>query len=262
MKEAGSRGVRTPLPTQETYPHAPIVEAVLDVRVRLSSPLSEEVLTELKVREQDRYPGFRRPFQVQFKVERTNPTVEPTAGVSSQANGSAFVSKDELQIFQARPDGFSHNRLAPYLDWATFRSEAARLWGLYREIVQPQAIELLGLNYINKIAIPGGTEISDYLRAYIQIPPELPQTLEVHNFQVQMRDSDSEARIAITVAFGALDAERKVPVTLNVQAFKFVNEPALEVAENEIWDTFDHLRDLKNLAFEACITDRVREEFR
>jgi uncharacterized protein (TIGR04255 family) len=195
-------------------------------------------------------------------MERTDPTVEPTTAVSSQPNGGAMVSKDGLQLFQARQDGFSHNRLAPYKDWAAFRSEARRLWDLYREVVKPEFIEMLGLNYINRIGIPSGVEISDYFRAYIQVPPELPQVLEVHNFHVQMVDPNSNARIAIVVSFGTIDTDDKIPVTLNVQAFTFVNRSSADVTEDEIWTTFDHLRDLKNRAFESCISEKVKAGFR
>jgi uncharacterized protein (TIGR04255 family) len=254
--------MRSLLPDQETYPHAPIVEAVLDIRARLSSQFSEDLLNELRARERGSYPGFRRPFQVQFKVERTDPAAAPKSEVSSEANGGAMVSEDGLQIFQARPDGFSHNRLAPYKDWVSFRSEARRLWNIYREAANPAFIEMLGLNYINQIKLPGRVEISDYLRAYIQVPPELPQVLEVHNFQVQMVDPESGARISIIVSFGAVDKDEKIPVTLNVQSFKFLNRASTEVQEDEIWATFDQLRNLKNLAFESCITDKVRGNFR
>ena len=151
------------MPGEETYPHAPIVEAVLDIRARLKSPLSEDRLSELKLCETASYPTFRQPFQVEFQLGRADPTVMPTAGVKSMPNGMALVSRDGLQIFQARPDGFSHNRLAPYIDWMTFRTEARRLWDLYRNTAELESIEMLGLNYINKIGIPGGVEISDYL---------------------------------------------------------------------------------------------------
>ena len=96
--------------------------------------------------------------------------------------------------FKRAQDGFSHNRLKPYKDWEAFRSEARRLWNIYRDVVNPEFIEILGLNYINSIGIPSGVEISDYLRAFIQVPPELPQVLEVHNFQVQMVDPVANAR--------------------------------------------------------------------
>jgi uncharacterized protein (TIGR04255 family) len=257
-----NRRSRTLLPDQETYPRAPIVEAVLDIRVRLSSSFSEDCLNELRERERESYPKFRRPFQVQFKLERTDPSLEPTSEVSSLANGGAMVSEDGLQIFQARPDGFSHNRLAPYKDWGAFRSEARRLWNLYSEVVKPDFIEGLGLNYINRIGLPGGAEISDYLRAYIQVPPELPQVLEVHNFQVQMVDPESEARMSMVVSSGAIEADQKIPVMLNAQVFKFLNRASADITEDEIWSTFDRLRVLKNLVFESCISEKLRADFR
>jgi uncharacterized protein (TIGR04255 family) len=238
------------------------LEAVLDIRVRLSSPLSEDCLNQLRELEHETYPKFRRPFQVQFKLERSDPTREPTSEVSSLINGGAMVSEDGLQVFQARPDGFSHNRLAPYKDWASFRSESRRLWEIYRNAVKPEFIEMLGLNYINQIKLPGGVEISDYLRAYVQVPPELPQTLEVHNFQIQMVDPESGTKMSIIVSFGAMDADDRIPVTLNVQSFKILNKAGADVTEDEIWTTFDRLRNFKNLAFESCISDKLREDFR
>lgn len=247
---------------QETYPHAPIVEAVLDIRTRLSEPLSQKSLEDLKSREVASYPTFRQPFQVQFKVERKDPIAEPSTAISSVANGGAMVSADGKQLFQARPDGFSHNRLAPYHDWTTFKHEARRLWRLYREVVRPEFIELLGLNYINKIALPSGEEISDYLRAYIHVPLELPQKLEIHNFQIQVKDSNSDNRVSIGVSFGSMKDDANVWVNLNIQAFAPINRTTAEVGEDEIWTTFEHLRKLKNLAFESCITDKVREGFR
>ena len=250
------------MPDQETYPHAPIIEAVLDIRTRLSAPFSEKLLKKICDLEIEAYPTFRRPFQVQFKVERADPSAEPTSEISSVAHGGAMISKDGRQVFQARPDGFSHNRLAPYIDWATFRTEARRLWAVYRDAAKPESIEFLGLNYNNLFKIPSGVEIGDYLNAYIQIPKEIPQTLEIHNFQAQVVDPATDARISIITSFGLLDAEKMVPVTLNVQAFKFLNKPSADLDEEEIWLVFEALRDLKNLAFESCISDKVRESFR
>lgn len=247
---------------QETYPHAPIVEAVLDIRTRLSKPLSDASLEDLKSREQASYPTFRQPFQVQFKVERKDAATEPSTAITSTANGGAMYSADQKQIFQVRQDGFSHNRLAPYQDWASFSSEARRLWNLYREVVQPEYIELLGLNYINSITLPRGVEISEYLKAYIQVPKALPQTLEVHNFQIRMSDPESPAKMAVNVSFAPTVEHSKFQVNLNIQAFIFQNASSEGLSEDDIWKKFDHLRDLKNLAFESCITDKVRVAIR
>lgn len=250
------------MPEQETYKHAPSIEAVLDIRTRLSSELSQESLNNLYEREKAAYPTIRRPFQVNFKIERKNANEEPTTDISSVANGLTFVSDDGLQLFQARPDGFSHNRLAPYTNWISFSSEARRLWVEYRNIAKPEVIEMLGLNFVNKIDFPAGSEISDYFKAYVVVPKELPQVLETHNFAIQMTDPASNAKIAVIVNFGAINSTGRVPVTMNIQAFTFVNKSINEINEDAIWHTFETLRNLKNLAFESAITEKVRVTFR
>lgn len=246
---------------QETYLRAPSIEAVLDIRVRLPPDVPIESLEQVQAEEIKNYPVVRRPFQVAFKVTRPDGVVEPTTETSHAMNGYMFVSEDGLQIFQSRPDGFSHNRLAPYLGWEPFHTEARRLWNVYKTVARPEAIEMLGLNYVNKIDLPAG-EISDYLKTYIQIPPELPQSLEAHNLLAQMADEKSGAKIVISEAFGAVGNDDTYTMMLNIQTFRHINKPVSSFSEDEIWDTFATLRTLKNLAFESTITDKVRERFR
>jgi uncharacterized protein (TIGR04255 family) len=242
---------------QETYRSAPIIEAVLDIKARLS-PDSLSTLAELQADTGGSYPIVRQPFRVNFKLEKANEFAEPTTEASHIRNGYAFVSEDRLQIFQARPDGFSHNRLAPYVDWQTFKEEAKLLWTKYREKARPVAIELLGLNYINKITFPAGAEISHYLRTYVQVPEQLPQMLEAQNLFIQMNDPQSDATVAISVNLIPTTEKDKVSALLNIQCFRLVREDLSKLTEESIWNTFDRLRDLKNLAFESSITEKTR----
>jgi uncharacterized protein (TIGR04255 family) len=260
-KNADKR-LRELLAEQETYPHAPIIEAVLDIRTRLSSPLSDESLTQLYEGEKDAYPTIRFPFNIQFKFEKKDVVAEPTTDTSVAVTGKIFASKDELQLFQARQDGFSHNRLAPYTDWASFQAEARRLWDKYRNVAKPAVVEMLGLNFINKILVPVGGEISDYFRTYVELPKELPQITDIHNFLIQVSDPDSSAKIAISTSLGPSNEAEKLAVTLNVQSFIHVSRALGQVTEDEIWGTFDKLRTLKNLAFESSITEKTRATFR
>jgi uncharacterized protein (TIGR04255 family) len=211
--------------------------------------------------EKERYPTTRQPYQVEFKFEQ-RANAEPITNTSSSINGRIFASSDGLQLFQARPDGFSHNRLAPYTDWASFQSEARRLWVKYRDIARPEVIELLGLTFINRVTIPGGARIEDYFNAYVEVPETLPQVLETHNFAIQMAVPDSKAKLALTVNFGPFGRDGKAQIMMNVQAFILMNRPISEFSEDEIWSTFGTLRSLKNLVFESSITEKLRAGFR
>lgn len=51
-------------------------------------------------------------------------------------------------------------------------------------------------------------------------------------------------------------------VVLNIRAFKTLQRPAADVDEEDMWSLFEKLREVKNAAFEGCITDRVRKEIR
>jgi uncharacterized protein (TIGR04255 family) len=248
------------LPEQETYPHAPIVEAVLDIRVRVPFDALSE-LEKLHEGERETYPEIRHPYRVKFMLQKEE-TEPPMTEASHFPNGFVFVSADRLQVFQARPDGFSHNRLAPYIDWPSFRDEARRLWTKYRALARPEVIELLGLNYINRIHIPVGAEISNYLRTYVEVPNELPQMFQAQTFSIQTADPVTQASIVIAANFDPVTDPLNVPVTLNIQAFKQISKAAPDTSEESIWTVFEELRQLKNLAFESSITEKVKADFR
>jgi uncharacterized protein (TIGR04255 family) len=91
--------------------------------------------------------------------------------------GQTFVSGDGLDVFMARRDGLSVHRLKPYTHWARFRKEARRLWTRYRDLIPPQAIELLLVRNINQIEVNSGEDLQSVLKLFPTIPPELPQQL-------------------------------------------------------------------------------------
>jgi uncharacterized protein (TIGR04255 family) len=252
---------KTGVPAQETYAHPPIIEAVLDIKTRLPYEASLLPLKDIYHGEEDAYPTVRNPFLVNFKWQR-EADAEPVTETSVVENGQAWISRDRLQVFQARPDGFTLNRLAPYVSWASFQSEGRRLWAKYRAIARPETIEMLGLTYTNKISLSVGADISSHLNTYIHVPDELPRLLEAHNLFVQMKDPDSGARVAIGMGFQPGNEPGQSAVSINIQAFQNINQPADQVSDEDMWTIFDKLRLLKNMAFESSITDKVRVNFR
>src|SRR5262245_47703515 len=102
--------------TSKQRSRAPVTEAIIDFQVELP----EEVgLSELE-RCQD--PAYPRKTALQGLADHV---------------GFLFATADEKQLFQARFDGFTMHRLAPYEGWEPFRDEARRLWNVYRQRVRP-----------------------------------------------------------------------------------------------------------------------------
>jgi uncharacterized protein (TIGR04255 family) len=243
----------------EIYKNAPITQAALDIRVRSAVDLDIDSLLAAK---DPKYPDlFLRPTKVQVHVEANNETLAASAAADNTLLGFAFRSEDQKQIYQIRTDGFTHNRLAPYQEWDVFVAEARRLWLLYKSVVRPQTIELIGLNYLNEILIPGGVSINDYFRTYIEVPPELPQALNVFSLGFQLTIPDDGGFLRIGQSYGAPKKESFVTMNLNIQAFKQVNISG-DSMEDSLWPMFEALRIAKSMAFEACITDKVREMIR
>jgi uncharacterized protein (TIGR04255 family) len=254
---------RAGLMSHETYKNAPITEAALDIRVSVPAGINLDVLGGVR---DEKYPVSRqRPFKVEFMVgpSGNDPQMQPKGEVSSTPLGFAYDSEDHKQVFQVRTDGFTHNRIAPYIDWRSFSTEARRLWEKYARTAQPETIELLGLNYLNQIFLPLGSPFETYLHAYIEVPAALPQNVNTYNLSFQLSWPKEDGVFAfIGQALGPPLKEGFVTIILNIQAFKRVGKPAREVTNEEIWDTFSTLRDVKNCVFEACISDLVREEIR
>jgi len=237
----------------EIYPNAPITEAVLDIRTRLSDPSLDELS---KIRDAA-YPNlYPTPNLMLFSF--TVGPGSPQVNTSSEPMGYAYRSNDEKNIFQVRKDGFTHNRLAPYTEWQSFSSEARRLWALYKGAAGPTVVEMIGLNYINEFYLPFGLSFEKYFRTYVEVPKELPQNLIGFSFSYQLLIPGDAGLLQIAQGYGPIKKPDHSTVILNIQTSKQINRAVGEIAEEELWAMFESLRFAKSQAFEACITDKVR----
>jgi uncharacterized protein (TIGR04255 family) len=131
-----------------TYPHAPITEAVIDIRVTPREDLNVESFRKLA-------EDFGSEFGTQndqFRMIISTPTI---SGATPTKTGIQFAANTKDKLFHAQIDGWSFNKLAPYRGWEEeFRDQARKLWSAYRAIAQPQGIVRLALRYINRLDLP------------------------------------------------------------------------------------------------------------
>lgn len=161
--------------TQRHYTGAPITEAVIDLRVEILSEITLSILKGLQHSTELDYPVCEEMLVVQGQIQAC-PSI---AAIASQTIiGYRFLSGDRKQIFQARLDGFTFSRLAPYDKWETFRDEARRLWELYRAVANPKSVNRVAVRYINRLDLPIPlSDFKDYLRTVPEVSPDLPQGL-------------------------------------------------------------------------------------
>ncbi len=243
--------------TTQTYPKAPITEAIIDLRVEAAEGISVSELAPCHEGEAKAYP-IRRDLKFGLGHFEMGPRV--SAAASAQHVGFISTSADQKQVYQGRLDGFSFSRLAPYESWEPFCREARRLWQIYQEHLKPKAITRLAVRYVNRLDIPGPRiEIKDYLRTMPEIADGLPQSLDGYFMQLQIPMDDIRCKLLLNQTIAESPKEGCVSLILDIDLFRSEDIPK---DEEGIWMFFETMHVRKNEVFEACITDRSRELFK
>lgn len=146
---------------------APITEALIDIRVKLTPDLDVRKIDSIYESIKNEYP-----LKQEQKISQVHVEQKPGEDIVKsliKISGYRYISSDEKRIVQVRLDGFTFSRLHPYTTWEDLRSEAYRLWLLYKEITSPELIIRVALRYINNLNIPMPIkDFSDFLTA----PPQ------------------------------------------------------------------------------------------
>lgn len=246
------------MPRQGHYPKAPITEALIDIQVELPEGTKVADLQKVHVGLEAAYPTKKNrilgEIQAQVGDEGT------TAAARSKHLGYVFTSADATQVFQARLDGFTMSRLAPYKHWEPFRDEAKRLWNVYRSVARPVKVTRLAVRYINRLDLPLPVgDLKDYLRTVPEVSPDLPQNLAGYFMQLRIPLDDIGALLVLNQAIIDPAKPGVVSVVLDNDIFR-VDDFGMD--EGAIWGFLEELRKRKNAVFEASIEDKARELFK
>jgi uncharacterized protein (TIGR04255 family) len=245
------------------FEKAPIAEALIAIEVGM---LDEQYLSQLRTASQsleDDYPDSEPLNQIQLELGVTF----HAAGISHQASqqggqlGYKFVSKDKRQLAVFRRNGFSFSRLPPYERWESFRSEARRLWDIFRRVAHSAPILSFGLRYINRISFPARQDATQYLRLYPEIPDNRdgsPRILISSYLRADSTIKEPPGQLIIQQA--NLPPEHPGLVTLALDfdlRFPFVGS-----SDEYVWSSLESARDIKNELFVDSLTPTFLETFR
>lgn len=239
--------------------NAPITEALIDIRIRIPENFDVEKFQSLHSAIITQYPNKKKRQKWESKFEFTKGK-SPISESTETVDGYIFTSANDKQVFQAKIDGFTFNKLKPYDKWETFRDEALRLWQLYRDLVSPQ-ITRVALRFINKIDIPlspqTALDFDDYLTAGPIVPKGLPQGISSFLTRVVIHDPAIDAVAIMTQAFEQIVDPKFVPIILDIDVFKKKEI----ISEEESWQTLESFRHFKNKIFFESITEKAKELF-
>jgi len=167
--------------------------------------------------------------------------------------GVSSVSPDRRSVVEVTISNLAFKWLAPYTSWDEFSKHAFGIWKGFIEAIDIRP-KTVGVRYVNRIDIPLGIPMEEFLRTYVEVSHDLPQLLNQYYMRVEI--PLERGGIAI-IQQGFLPSE-----TPDEYAVLLDNDVRLPVADlSQVWDTIEFGRREKNRLFEACITERLRERF-
>jgi uncharacterized protein (TIGR04255 family) len=236
----------------------PIVEAIIDFRVKARQGFDSQEFARIKPTLGDRFPKLdqRREGKVTFQFAPTG--MKPPIIEDLGLQGFVFKSADQKLLVQFRADGFTLNRLKPYPGWEEIFPTALELWKLYCSVAIPDGVTRLALRYINRINLPPDPgEFGRYMRAAPEVPRELPQEVRAFFTRITIVDSQRDLAAHISQSLG-LDSRSQTTLLLDVDAFR---EGSWAPLDPEIERSFQSLREFKNLIFFNSLTEEALGEF-
>jgi uncharacterized protein (TIGR04255 family) len=238
--------------------HAPIIEAIIDCRVKAPAGFKVDAFQALKAKGVAGYPKIdeQRGFEAEVRVEG-NQLSQSTK--QHGMVGLAFRSTGGENVVQFRIDGFTFSRLSPYTSWDEIFPEAFRLWKMYLEIVAPDFITRIAVRYINKlpISLPLG-DFSEYLCSPPVVPSELPRRVATFLTRIVIPESDFGAEAAITQALERSTDPNFVTIILDIDVYR---ARQYDIDNEKIQSEFEELRQLKNKIFFGSITEKTARLF-
>lgn len=242
---------------QRHLPHAPITEALIDLRV---TPREGLTFAELKSSINSADFGYYLKGPISFGTFGFTlaPDGQPSTTTESSQVGLRLHSNDERYVAQFTISGFTLSRLPPYETWENLLAETRRLWSVYVQCLSPTRVGRVATRFINNLQLPlkPGASFQLYVNKLIDVPDEAPQAVEAFLQRFCLVDIESGTRVIVTLALDGLPLEGPAPVILDVDAFVTIH---MKPIDGTIWSTLEKLRELKNRSFFGTITEQAAE---
>lgn len=243
---------------QRHLTRAPITEALIDVRVTAKGDLTFEELHRSVSAVEFGYfiKGPIAQGHFGFTIPVDGQPAEST--VASSQIGLRLHSHDERYVAQFRLSGLTLSRLAPYEDWEKMVDEAKRVWAVYTKCLAPVRVKRIAARYINNLNLPlkSGESYQTYIHKLVDVPEDAPQAVTSFFQRFQLVDTDSLARVNLTLALDEIQIGQYSPVILDIDAF---NDVDFAPMDEKMWETLGEMRDLKNKIFFSVITEHAAE---
>lgn len=241
------------------YPNAPIVEAVIEFRLRFDNAPTVDALDRFCTGIADRFPT-KVPVNVMAVQLAQQAGDQPQLHGNNSQIGFRLTSVENDRVAMIQQDSFIYSHLAPYSDWDTFSDELKFLWLKFSESLAPKAVIRVATRYINRIVVPQSrVELKDYFTIGPELPAAMAEHLSGFFVQLQLPLTDLHAGARSVINFSPQPSSPDTcAFVLDIDTFR---EDEFAPDSGEIWEFLNHLRLKKDEIFESSITDKTRKLF-
>jgi uncharacterized protein (TIGR04255 family) len=241
------------------YSKAPIIEALIDLRVTLPDDVTLDRLREFATSLHTRYPVQKDIPEFSAKIE-----TEPGWAIQATAKNTGFrlSNPESHQVVMARLSGLTFSLLTPYSRWEDLRDTAREVWKAYKAVCHPVNVTRIAVRYINRLDL---TDAPHTLTDYIQVVPTLSATFpgyQPSDYFMQMVVPQEDLESVLIVNSGRVpppEPATAFSLLLDFDLFRDVSSQPWDAEEDKpVWEFLERLHTRKNEAFEASITDKVR----
>jgi uncharacterized protein (TIGR04255 family) len=236
-------------------------EAVIHGQARAERPWEPNDLQAKMAERLPEYPNSCFQRQLEFAAQGVMGPNEShaTASQRSSWHGIRLSTPDKLYIAQFTRDGFTFSRMHPYNEWASFSTEARRLWRIFVELATPSEVQQLAVRFINRIA----TATLDNLGDYLKEPPTCPSSLPLSGFVYQstFKVPDHPFEIGVVKMMQPVTPVIPQEQGLILDVAVFTSSPV--ACDEHVLDRFlPEMRWLKNRIFFKLLTEKAIDSFK
>lgn len=243
----------------KTYSHAPITEAVIELRMHSEVDRKEQETVVRRLKK-------NYPHEEQIVAVTANVNALPTGGavtVGEQPQGFRLTSNDQTDVVIISPLGVVSARLAPYPGWDAFCNQAVAVWKVWKRSTEHRSVARVGVRYVNRIDIPrGGRErirLEDYLTFYPQAPEIGALPMDSYLVQITLPTHNPLWTASITSTGMPSPLLEHMSLLLDIDVFRTQEIP---IKDEDLWAVIGEARDIKNTIFQRCITPQSEELFK
>lgn len=238
------------------YKNPPIVEALCEFQFEPDSPWDLVIPGLIYEEVRDTFPKRRQARVLDLSILAGPEEVEQQVRTMDRMQ---FLREDEKALIQVGPHFLSVNHLELYPSWEEFLPLIKMGLKAYRDVAGPKNMHRIGLQYINRIEFAGQRiDLADYFEFRPFIGPNLPQ--EHGPFRVGLQVPYENSRDILKIELKSTTRTKPDTIATMLDLDYFLIKPG-EVALDNVFEWVDVAHGHVEDAFEACITDRLRQIF-